>query len=84
MHDVDITLMKRVFHVFLDVSCRDGEIRIAPGGPSQNEGRVEICYQNVWGAVYDRDWTRFDAAVACAQLNYDRPGTKFLLYLTHV
>ena len=60
--------------------CRDGEIRLSPDGPSQNEGRVEMCYQNIWGAVYDRFWTRLDAAVACAQLNFSRSGNKIIIF----
>ena len=72
------------YYLPLDVGCRDGEIRLAPGGPSQNEGRVEICYQNVWGAVYDRTWTRFDAAVACTQLNYGRSGKTICLIHVHM
>lgn len=54
--------------------CQDGAIRLSPDGPSLNEGRVEICYQNVWGAVYDEQWNEYDAAVACAQLGFDRNG----------
>ena len=57
-------------------SCEDGMIRLSPDGPSPNEGRVEMCYQNVWGAVYDQSWSQFDAAIACAQLNFSRAGQK--------
>ena len=55
-------------------SCEDGMIRLSPDGPSPNEGRVEMCYQNIWGAVYDQSWSQYDAAVACAQLNFSRTG----------
>ena len=54
--------------------CQDGAIRLSPDGPSPNEGRVEICYDNVWGAVHDQQWNEYDAAVACAQLGFDRNG----------
>ena len=53
-------------------------IRLSPDGPTPNEGRVEMCYQNVWGAVYDENWSQFDTAVACAQLNFSRTGQNFL------
>lgn len=38
------------------------------------EGRVEVCFQNVWGAIYDQNFTNKDAAVACQQLGYGRYG----------
>lgn len=59
-------------------------MRLSPDGPSVREGRVEMCYQNTWGAVYDENWSQFDAAVVCAQLNFSRIGRKlyqlFILY----
>lgn len=61
-------------------SCRDKEIRLVNDAPideeesfrSPNEGRVEICFNNVWGAIYDENWTNKDAAVACYQLGFSR------------
>ena len=38
------------------------------------EGRIEICFQNVWGAIYDTNFSNMDAAVACHQLGYSRYG----------
>ena len=49
-------------------TCENEAIRLSPDGPTSNEGRVEICYENVWGAVYDGNWTQYDAAVVCNQL----------------
>ena len=38
------------------------------------EGRIEVCFQNVWGAIYDTNFTNLDAAVACHELHYSRHG----------
>ena len=38
------------------------------------EGRVEICFHNVWGAIFDQNFTNKDAAVVCHQLGYNRYG----------
>ena len=38
-------------------------------------GRLEICYQGVWGAVADTDWSAIDAAVTCQELGFDERGT---------
>ena len=68
--------------ICIEPVCENGTIRLSPDGPSSNEGRVEICYQNVWGAVYDPNWSEFDAAVVCSQLNFDR-SSKINLAFSH-
>ena len=35
-------------------------------------GRVEICWNNTWGAVCDRNWTDSDTAVVCKQLGFSQ------------
>ena len=39
-------------------------------GNTTTEGRVEICYDNVYGTVCDDQWGPLDAAVACRQLGF--------------
>lgn len=61
-------------------NCSDGTIRLAPAPsslPSEfpvREGRVEICLQGVWGAIFDTNWSALDAAVTCRQLGLDSKG----------
>ena len=47
--------------------CQDGEIRLV-GGNDSREGRVEICFNDVWGTVCDDFWDNNDATVVCRQL----------------
>ena len=46
--------------------CTNGEVRLAGG--SKTEGRVEICYNDVWGTVCDDLLDNNDARVVCRQL----------------
>ena len=56
-----------------NANCTTGDVRLR-GGASDNEGRVEICYDNHWGALCDNDWDNNDAAVVCRQLGLSTEG----------
>ena len=56
-----------------NANCTTGDVRLR-GGARGNEGRVEICYDNHWGALCDNDWDNNDAAVVCRQLGLSTEG----------
>ena len=63
-------------HIKIGASnCEDGEVRLR-GGQNEREGRVEICYNGVWGTVCDHGWDEIDANVVCTQLGYGQPGKR--------
>ena len=63
-----------VLTMLLFVDCGFREIRLAGWGNSSTQGRVEICYFNVWGSVCDDMWDALDAKVTCYQLGYSTLG----------
>ena len=46
--------------------CDDGRIRLMNGTePSFNEGRVEICYNNIYGTVCDDFFDESAVSIVC-------------------
>ena len=55
--------------IVVNSSCAEGEVRLS-GGETEMEGRVEVCYNQVWWAVDDSYWDFSDATVVCRHLHY--------------
>lgn len=58
---------------FLSDNCTEGNLRLV-NGKAASKGRVEICYEGVWGSICPNLWKDTNAKVACNQLGYTTIG----------
>ena len=59
-------------------NCSTGDVRLVDGNDSY-EGRVEICINNLWYTVCDREWDNADASVVCRQAGIDAKGSTYFI-----
>ncbi len=55
----------------LDTHCTNGEMRLV-GGVTENEGRVEVCHNDMWNTVCDDGWDLAETNVVCQNLGYNQ------------
>lgn len=49
-------------------------------GTTENEGRVEVCYNGFWGIVCEDTFGIFDGQVVCRQLGYSDSKNSCCIY----
>ena len=57
--------------------CVDGKRRIVSRSDENGvvEGRVEVCFNGLWGAIYSDKWNQSHSGVICNGLGYEPSGT---------
>ena len=56
-----------------------GDVRLVNG--SKMAGRLEVCFNGVWGTVCRFGWTAQAATVVCKQLGFNNSGVTIIIYI---
>jgi hypothetical protein len=59
----------------MTIGCETGSIKVVDGQDT-SDGRIEICFDNLWGTICSQSWDKNDALIACKQLGF---STEFAL-----
>ena len=63
-------------------SCLGQTVRLV-NGSDENEGRVEVCSNGVWGTVYGGyGWDSRGGIVVCRQLGFLNPGSVITFFIS--
>lgn len=52
--------------------CQDGDLRLVDGG-DELEGRIEMCYEELYGTICGSGFDLVAASVVCRQLGFSSP-----------
>ena len=81
-HTVVYSTLMSMF-VIEPTGCGEGAVRL-DGGDIEQEGRVEVCVNGVWGSICDYGWDKTDAHVICKQLGYAELGTEVTMIVGYI
>ena len=70
--------MNLIMHTASTSTCTTGDVRLV-GGSVPIEGRVEICYNQVWGTICHSGWDYLEATVVCQQLGFPSLGIVIII-----
>lgn len=59
-------------------TCNENAVRLA-NGTFEQEGRVEICLNGVWGTICDYYWEPTDGYVLCKQIGFQNSRMHFIM-----
>lgn len=76
MQEFPYSITEQTFpYSITEQECNGSDVRLVSDS-SPNKGRVEFCYNGLWGIVCADPWDSNDTLVVCRQLGYST-GCKF-------
>ena len=71
-----------IYNISIEPECNETSVRIVDGR-TDDDGRIELCLDGLWGSVCIDSWDARDARVVCHQLGYDGCKITFCLIVVY-
>ena len=79
--NIIVDVLMKWYQLLVSANCEEGAVRLKDGDITQ-EGRIEVCANNIWGSICGDGFDFTDAYVVCKELGLGVSGILIICTIT--